>query len=70
MNKLITRDMNKFYFFGKTFDKQKEAAEYYGVSYAYMSAVFLQKKPPTKAMLDDCGYEKVVTRKVEYVKKD
>ena len=50
------------------FDSQKESAEYFGVSQAMMSAIFSGKKPPTNVMLRRCGYEKVVTKKVEYHK--
>ena len=68
MNKLINKDP-KYIFFGKKFYDQKEAAEYFGVSIAMISAVFSGKKPPSKPMLDKVGYFKTVTTTTEYSKK-
>ena len=56
----------KYQFFGLEFASNREAAEHFGVSDAFMSAIFRGKKEPTQKMLAEVGYKKVVTRTVTY----
>ena len=58
--------IKQFTILGKSFPTSKSAAEYFKVSQAFMSMVFLGKKPPTKAMLKKLGYRKIVNKTVTY----
>jgi len=64
--KLINK--KKVAFFGKEFDTQRECAEYFGVSNAFMSTVFRGIKPPSNEMLERCGYRKIVKKTITYEK--
>lgn len=65
MNELMI-DLNKR--IGE-FGSQSAYAEFLGVSDAMVSAVVTGKKRPSKAMLNDLGYEKVKTSIYVYNKK-
>ena len=67
MNKLIRKE-KKWKLFNMEFDSLKESAEYFGVSQSMMSAIFSGKKSPTKEMLAQCGYKKIVNKTVTYEK--
>jgi hypothetical protein len=66
MTEYIYKDLYGLHFFKKLFQSQAEAARYYKVSDAFMSKVVKGESPPTKAMLEDCGYERIVIKEVKY----
>ena len=53
----------------KVHGKYKDAAEAWGVTKSYLSLILKGDRPPSKAMLDDLGYDRIVETKVKYEKR-
>ena len=58
---MIASDKRTITIFDLEFKTRDEACEYLGISKAFLSMIISGQRPPSKKVLDLCGYRKVIT---------